>query len=487
MALKKAETKYGTVTGIPGENPANTVFKGVPYAKPPIGELRFAAPREVEPWDGELACDKWPKASIQYRRSRSLAGAPSKGYPQLELPSPDSDEDCLYLNIWTPAELPDEKLPVMFWIYGGGFNIGYGFDPDFDGEAMNGRGVILVTINYRNGPLGFIAHPRLTERDVNKASGNYGILDQIMALKWVKENIADFGGDPDRITVFGQSAGGISTKILLASPLSRGLFKRAIIQSGGGINAADPTRKREELEEITKRSLDILGWTFEDLMTRDAAEINQRMGDTADELLEGKELFVFQPCIDGYSITELPEQSVYNGNLADADIICGTVAGDSWMFSRGVRNYFPDNEPALRAFAYSPGISWGRHNMKNGRKPIYSYFFERRVPGEERGSPHGCEIAYVFGTLRRKDRAWQEYDFNLSETMTDYWTNFARTGNPNAAGLPEWPAFTNETPLAMNFTDSSIKAMDLVNHREAERVIDFVREHPGMIVSLDGF
>jgi len=486
MALLKAMTKYGIVAGVPVNDPRNTVFKGIPFARPPVGDLRFAAPQEPERWAGELVCDKWPKACIQYRRTFQPKGAPWRGRPYMP-PMPDGSEDCLYLNIWTPAEDAGEKLPVMFWIFGGGFAGGWSASPEFRGDAICRRGIILVTINYRCGALGFLSLPQLTARDPHSASGNYGILDQIMALKWVHENIAAFGGDPANVTIFGQSSGGMSVKFLLCSPLSRGLFKRAIIQSGGGLNAGDPTRPKEEIGKVTRECLELLGWTFDDLMTRDAQELNQRIMDAAYQVLDFKELFFFQPCIDGYSITELPEKSIYEGRIMDADIICGTVAGDSWMFTRKVRHLLLNNEPALRAFAYSPGIAWARHQVNTGRKPIRTYFFERNVPGDEMGASHASDIFYIFGALDCRPLPWEKYDFSLSEAITDYWTNFAKTGDPNGKGLPQWPAFTAATPFTMNFTDDGFEARDLVDNAEANRVINFTIEHPGMLESLTDF
>ena len=233
MALMKAKTIYGTVTGVPGNEPQTTVFKGVPFAKPPVGPLRFHEPVEPDPWDGELVCDKWPNAPVM---------EPNPHYQGL----PES-EDCLYMNIFTPAESPNAKLPVMFWIYGGGFNYGCiytdvseslhkGESARYRGEALNKRGVILVTINYRVSVMGFMSHPKLIERDGH--AGNYGLLDLVAGLNWVHDNIAAFGGDPDNVTIFGQSAGAVSCRMLMTSPLTKGkgLFRRAIIQSGCSLN-----------------------------------------------------------------------------------------------------------------------------------------------------------------------------------------------------------------------------------------------------------
>lgn len=499
MALHKVKTKYGVVVGVPTET--GTVFKGIPFAKPPVGELRFCAPQEPECWEGELVCDSFKSICVQYDRKYGMPGAkldvmsreekrkaPFSRHPlTTPFPTPKAEEDCLYLNIWTPAEAADEKLPVMVWIYGGAFSGGCSYLPEIDGGAMNARGVILVSIAYRTGPMGFITHPELTKRDPLHANGNYGLLDEVAALRWVHENITAFGGDPDRVTIHGHSAGGISTKFHIVSPLSKGLFRRAIIQSGGGLNAADPTRPLAELQEITQKALDLLGWTVDDLVTRDAYEVSDNMGDAAEEVLAGKEYYVYQPCIDGNMLPEIPEKLLYDGKMNIEDIICGTVQGDSWMFCRKVKNELLDKPDTVRAFGYSPGVALARHQVKTGRPPIRTYFFERTVPNDPLGTPHGSDKPYIFGTLDRFDRPWSEYDRELSVAENSYWTNFAKTGDPNGPGLPEWPLFTADAPLTMHFRNDGFCAEDLVDCAEAEHVIDFVEEHPGMLETLVDF
>jgi len=476
MALIKASTRYGVVSGVRCENSKNTIFKGIPYAKPPVGKLRFAPPQSPDPWEGVRVCDTWSSACIQQNRRHS---------PESE--KLNTSEDCLYLNIWTPAESPDEKLPVMFWIHGGGFCNGAGFQKEFDGEAMNRRGVILVTVNYRCGVLGFLALPQLTAASPMHASGNYGIQDEIMALKWVRENISAFGGDAGNITAFGQSAGGISTRMLLVSPLCRGLFQHAIVQSGGGLNEADAVRPLEEMSEICDKARLSLGFSLDDLMQKDAEEVHARMSEAVDTILEKKELFFFQPCIDGYSLFDVPGKSIHDGRFADMDIMCGTVSGDSMMFTRKVRDNLTDNPAAQRAFAYTPGISWARHQIRTGRKPIYTYFFERNLPGDSRGAPHASELGYMFGTLSRLDRPWEPLDYALSEAMLDYWTNFAKHGSPNGGNQPAWTPFTEEAPFTMDISDNGLAVKDLTDNAEAEKVVAFIEAHPGFLVSLKDF
>lgn len=519
MAIITATTRYGVVQGVPAaKNAAHTVFRGIPYAKPPVGELRFSRPAEPEAWDGVRLCDTFGPDCVQTDRGSGVQAA-------------NTSEDCLYLNVYTPAESTEEKLPVLFWIYGGGFSGGRSSNPEFDGEAINSKGAILVTINYRCGALGFFALDELDER--NGGSANLGLLDQIQALKWVHENIAAFGGDPAKVMVFGQSAGGMSTRMLLTSPLTEGLMTRAIIESGGGLNEADPVRPAEEFKAICKGCMDHLGWTFEDLMAADAGELCNQLNQAAREVVEGMAVGYFQPFIDGLVLTDVPGNLVKAGNYHDIPVVCGTVAGDSRMFSINVRRFLGDNTDMARGFALSPGMTWGRYQVKTGRTPIRTFYMDREQPkgmfggpggpgghrpgqggpgghgpggpggqarpnspfngpgpvfGEE--TPHGSEIAYIFGTLGYKSESrgisYDEFDYQMSDAMTSYWVNFANTGDPNGEGLPEWPAFTEETPLAMHFANGYFKAEDVVKSEDEIKVFKHTERNPGLIKTVEG-
>lgn len=484
MAILMAETKYGIVSGIPSEKTSgHSAFRGIPFAKPPIGELRFAAPQESDKWEGVLKCDEFPPGCIQEENDKTKNRKLS--------------EDCLYLNVFTPAEKAGEKLPVLFWIYGGGFGGGYCGDPEFDADAMNALNAVVVTVNYRCGVLGFFTLPELVEK--NGFAGNLGLLDQIAALKWVRTNIEAFGGDPERILVFGQSAGGMSTRMLLCSPLARGLFSRAVIQSGGGLNEGDLVRPREEFTDLCQKAMENAGLTFEDMMTKDAGELNKLMNKSVREIAASHEVNYFQPFVDGYTLTDVPGVKVARGEYMDIPIIVATVAGDSWMFSRKVREQLGNNEKYFRAFSYSPSQAWAQYQTEKERSPIYTFYMDKKQPPRPQpayshgqppyGSqtPHGTEIAYVFGTLNERKLGYSECDYKISNMLTRYWVNFAATGDPNGEGLPVWPKYTKETPLTMHVGDDSIRAEQIVLSQEEQQVLDYTKSHPGMLCSLDGF
>ena len=472
MALTTAVTKYGVVRGVPAANPAHTVFRGVPFAKPPIGELRFAPPQPPEKWEGEKLCDKFSASAIQRK-------------PFADRDVVETSEDCLYLNVWTPAESPDEKLPVMFWVHGGGFITGTGTSAEFDGESFNKRGVILVTTNYRLGALGSLALPELYERD--GTSGNNGLLDVMAALRWTWANIAAFGGDPGNITVFGFSGGGMTTRMLMSSPLTRDMIQRVIVESGSGITDSDYYRPLKEKIAICQNGMKRLGWTMEDLMTRDPDEINDKLQDATIGDLEFWEKSIFQPNIDAFSLLETPGVSIWKGEAADIPVISGSVSGDmGWI--RIVRDMCPD-KTMIPAFVYSRGVAWAQRQVDTGRRPIWTYHFERTQPqrrwaSETNKTPHGSEITYVFGSM--VGDGFTDYDYELSDMLNAYWANFAKTGNPNGEGLPEWPLYTAEHRVSLHVTDDGYCVEQLMKTEATERAIKFVSNHPGVIRNLDG-
>jgi len=477
MALTETLTAYGTAVGT--EENGIAVYKGIPY-----GEAeRFKAPHDPQAWQGKRIFDTFGPAPVQHAHRPH-----NQGWHDPREDHVRYGEDCLTLNIWTPARQADEKLPVLFWIFGGGFNNGHASRAEFDGRKLAELGSVVVTFDYRCGPLGFLALPELTAESPHHASGNYGTLDQIQALKWVQQNIAAFGGDPACVTVFGQSAGGISIRMLLTSPLTEHLFARAIIQSGGGLNEADPVRSLHDMEAIGTRTLERLHLNLDDIRAMDVQAAVDLLAETVPQVLPQPELFIFQPCLDGYSLIDEPGRLLACGRYhQDVQIMIGSVQGDSWMFTRKVRPQLMKNEQALRAFAYSPEIALARKQLAAGRAPVYAYFFERSQPNMEHQTPHSSEIAYIFGTLDEKPGPWTNLDRSYSSMMSRLWSNFARCGNPNGEGLPEWPQYTENAPLALDFTDEGVQACNLVDNEEAEKVIRFVEDNPGMLESLQGF
>lgn len=479
MALITANTHIGPVRGIPGErNPEASVFRGIPFAAPPVGELRLRPPRPAQPWSGERLCDAFSPACIQTVKP---------GMDKLE-----DSEDCLYLNIYTPAKAPGETLPVLFWLHGGGFSNGSASEAEFNGEHLCGLGAVVVTANYRCGALGFFTLPGWTDR-----GGNLGLLDQLAALRWVHDNIAAFGGDPERVTVFGQSAGGMSARMLLTSPLAEGLMQRAIIESGGGLNEGDLVRSRKDFTRMCQSAMERLGWTERDVLTRPAEEVANALHTAARECSPSFEVAFFQPFVDGVILTGVPGKLIAAGQYPDIPVICGTVAGDSWMFSRKVREQLGDNEDYFRAFSYAAGEAWAQQQVRTGRTPIFTYYFDRRQPAGNGGfhmangkppygasTPHSSEIAYVFGTLDTRKGAYTDYDRVLSDAMGRFWVNFAASGDPNGSKLPSWPKYTAETPQAMHFGDEGFQAERLVRTDGEQRIIELTIEHPGILECL---
>ena len=316
----------------------------------------------------------------------------------------------------------------------------------------------------------------------------------------MQRNIAAFGVDPERVTIFGQSAGGISCRILLASPEARGLFRRVIVESGGGLNEADPVRPMAELMDISESALRQLGWTPKDVLTREAREVNEKLAQAAKEVVEGFEIGVFQPCVDGLVLPKVPGVALAAGEYpADVNVICGTVCGDSWMFCRKVCAALGEDDATLRGFSYSPSQSWARNQARNGRQPIRAYYFERTQPPRQRrisrdgvyrygqSCPHSSEIAYVFGTLPCRYPTVDERDLRLSELLMAYWSNFAKTGDPNGNGLPQWPEYSAEQPVTLHISDGGVEAENIVDSAEGAHVVEYTIAHPGMLETLTDF
>lgn len=424
----------GQISGVVGADPNITVYKGIPYAAPPVGDLRWKKPQPVKPWQGVRRCDTFGAASLQadhqagtfYWKEFYQDGDPVRS------------EDCLYLNVWTPTKDETAKLPVIVWIHGGGYMAGFGHEIEFDGTAYARQNVLLVTLNYRLGMCGFLAHPLLTKENGGKGSGNYGFYDQIAAIQWVHDNIQKFGGDPANVTIMGQSAGAGSVQTLVSSPLTKGLFQRAIIQSGGGLGGIISAKSLADAEAQGKQMWEAAGITTLEDMRKYPAEKFQEVLMKYYATLKTFTGLPFDPCVDGELLTAPLNEVALNGEEHDISYLIGFTSED----------ILP---PVMRKAA----IDWSLLLENQGRKPAYVYCFSRDLPGEDmpgdqkagafgdmKGAFHSAELWYMFGTLDRCWRPMTAEDHALSNRMVKYWTNFARTGNPNGDGVPAWEPCT---------------------------------------------
>lgn len=442
MAMLETAIAQGALRGVPGADPNTTVFKGIPFAAPPVGMLRWQEPQPAAAWEGVRDASSF--APVCPQTDFEPGSFYDREFYHALATSPMS-EDCLYLNIWTPAVARDEKLPVLFWIHGGGFVHGAGSEFPFDGEAMAKRGVLLVTFNYRLGVLGFFAHPELSAASPIRASGNYGLLDQLAALAWVRDNIADFGGDPDRITVFGQSAGAMSVQALLASPLARGMMAGAILQSGGGFFLNDRSLTLRKGEQDGQKLMKTCGADSIQALRELPVEALFTGVRTLQKESRGRAP-AMGPLIDGHLIPLEPSKAIIAGESTRIPILAGSLAdeGNALGGSRDITIAMAAGSLVLAAVW--PGLTG---------KPAWHYHFTRKAPGDEYGAFHSAELWYVFGTQSRAWRPWEPVDAELSERMLGYWTRFAATGNPNGDGLPHWPVFTDNTPLTLEIGETT--------------------------------
>lgn len=459
----------GLLEGVPGRDPSVTVYKGVPYAAPPIFDLRWRPPQPPATWQGVRKADRFGPICMQHGRGWGE-------FYQREFyqhPEPMS-EDCLYLNVWTPTSSPPASRPVLVWIHGGAFAEGSGSLPSFDGEALAKKGLVVVTINYRLNVFGFLAHPELTAESEHTSSGNYGLLDQVAALGWVQRNVAAFGGDPKRVTVAGQSAGSSSVHALTISPLASGLFHQAIAQSGSSIErSVNGTRLASAEQAGIAYAGSLQAQTLGQLRARPAAA-----------LLQGE--FRMRPNIDGWVVPDDAHVIFARGGQHDVPTLTGIAADEQIGFQpqtvkatefRAVvtarffdlsgaflRLYPADSDEQARiardtSTRDQTAVSlraWALLRARTARTPLWAYYFSRVSPGPDSarvGAFHSGELEYVFGTLAATDRPWQAVDRALSETMSSYWANFVTTGNPNGPGLPTWPTFAEAPDQFMELGD----------------------------------
>lgn len=467
-------------------------FRGVPYAQPPVGNGRWRPPVPVKSWDGVRSATSFGPSCWQRPREYSSL------YTRGDL---DPSEDCLYLNIWTAAVQPTDALPVMVWFHGGGHNGGSGSPRIFDGASLASRGVVLVTLNYRLGPFGFLAHPALTAESPHESSGNYGLLDQISALEWVHNNIAAFGGDPGNVTIFGQSAGSWSVCYMIASPLARGLFQKAIGQSGGCFKGERPYLTDTTDEMGAERSAHQVG-----IAVAEALGVNGEGSGAAAALRALSAQAVLAETlgsgaiIDGWVLPEAPRALFAAGKHNDVPVIVGAMANESAatynvnpeptreQFIASVQNQYEHKAGGLLA-AYADDLdqspataakqirgdrtfvwemrTWARIVEASGND-AYLYFFSHAppvfrlyvhddpgldVPTGRRGfgAYHSGDLAYVFGNLGLVGVNWTDWDHELARVISQYWVNFARTSDPNGEGLPSWPRYESATDESLEF------------------------------------
>ncbi len=480
--LRVVKTESGYVRGARGGDARVTVFKGIPYADDTSGANRWRAPQPVKPWEGVKDCFEFAPITVQPIPGKDPDAFYSKEW-HVEPEIPMSEDGSLVVNIWTPAKTGNEKLPVMIWVFGGGFREGYAHEMEFDGEAHAKRGVILVTVSYRLNVFGLLAHPEITAENP-EAPTNFALLDQKAAFDWVKRNIAGFGGDPENITIFGQSAGAAAMLIHYTSPKTDGAFQRIIIQSAGGIDEVYPKMlialNNRPLEEAERQGVEF----FEKYLgVKTLAEARALPAEFVEQKYCEAGYFWF-PVIDGKYIVEEPKDANIKGHVKDVPVMIGGTVGESVYGPREATeecitawvsdNFGPyadqymsiirkmagnDIEKLKEAATVSMhGIS--EHLLaevlaKRGKK-CYVYLFNPDIPGDNAGSFHSSDLWFEFETLRKSWRPFKGYHYDLSRMMCNYWTNFARTGDPNGndadgTPMPEWTPYTVESPNEIHF------------------------------------
>jgi para-nitrobenzyl esterase len=477
----------GRVKGV--VNNGVTAFKGIPFAAPPVGPLRWKAPQPPSRWKGvRTALDFGP---------RCMQG---NIYDDMVFRDKGPAEDCLYLNVWTPATSAKARLPVMVWIYGGGFAAGAASEPRQDGQNLAKKGVVVVSMNYRLNVFGFFAHAELAGESEHHSSGNYGLLDQLAALRWVHKNVAGFGGDPANVTIFGESAGSFSVSALMASPLAQGLFHRAIGESGaffGSVLSLKPLSRSEEADAKFAESLG--AHSLAELRARPAAEL-------LDAAVKQNPIR-FAPNIDGYFLPRSVREIFAGGQQSHVPLLAG------WNRDEGsYHSIFQKDEPTATNFvAYAhqhfgdragrflelyPAENddqakrsaqdlagdqfiafstwkWLEMQGATGNSTLYRYEFDDAPPAAanaEATAYHSAEIEFVFGALASKNLPWRPEDNALSDLMSSYWANFARIGDPNGTGLPAWPAYGKESYAVMHLDANSHQAPD--DHRSRYEFLD---------------
>ena len=480
----KVKVSGGWISG--GKNDKGDVqyFKGIPFAAAPVGALRWKAPQPVIAWHGVKVCDRFGPSPMQNKPAAFLMWS-----EEFQIPAAPISEDCLYLNVWTGARSAKEKRPVLVWIYGGAFAGGGGNVPIYDGEAMAKKGVIFVSVNYRVGVFGFFAHPALTKESANHASGNYGLMDQLAGLKWVQDNIAAFGGDRNNVTIAGQSAGAMSVNCLVASPLARGLFQKAIAESGASFMHQSPSLSSAEAEgQRLMQSMHLA--SIADLRNVAAEDLQKQVGDLRAPIIDGYVLP--QAVFNIFNAGKENKISLLTGWNEDEGIMFGPVKSAA-DFIKDVNSkygskagnllqYYPaqtDSQAASSQLRLSRDMIFGVENytfanLESGQGArVYVYRFKRKPPATgaylKYGAFHTAEVPYAYNNLSFVNRPWQPIDHHLADLMSSYWANFARTGDPNGKGLPVWDAYSSGMERVM-FLDEQSGTVNLPD----KAVLDFL-------------
>ncbi len=464
-ASNLVKTAAGLVSGQVNATGDIISFKGIPFAAPPVGELRWKEPQPVQPWKGVKECNAFGPSPMQPKPA-----AFSMWSEEFLIPKEPISEDCLYLNVWTGAIGAAEKKPVFVWIYGGGFASGGSGVPIYDGEAMAKKGIVFVSINYRVGVFGFFSHPALSRESGRNASGNYGLMDQVAALKWIKQNIEAFGGDPGNVTIAGQSAGAMSVHWLVASPTAKGLFNKAIAESGA--NFTRPLMDLQQAESEGRKFAagitgDETGDHLEKLRRIDAEELMQKSQGFRSAVMDGYVLP--KPVPEIFREGKQNKVTLLTGWNQDEGLIFGPIrnatdysADTRKQYGEALLKYYPSgtDERARQSqldlwrdiIFGAQNYAWANIESSQGKK-VYVYRFTRKVPatGEYKkyGAFHTGEVPYALDNLRFVNRPWEDSDKQLAEIMSGYWANFVKKGDPNGEGLPVWKVYEPSGKMIM--------------------------------------
>jgi para-nitrobenzyl esterase len=478
--------EQGLLAGTSSSSSDVRVYRGIPYAAPPVGDLRWKAPKSPVAWQGVRQTKDFANACWQTPYPAAAAIYQAK--------LPPLSEDCLYLNVWTSAKSNKDHLPVMVWIHGGGFTRGTSGIQAYDGENLSRKGAVIVTINYRLGVFGFLAHPALTAESDHHASGNYALLDQIAALQWVQKNIAAFGGDPSRVTIFGESAGSWAVNALMASPLAKGLFHRAIGESGGSFSPMKTLAEAEKDDEklvaplLSAADGDAKPASGQGGATPAKDILKMLRSKPAKEVLNTFDIETVRTLVDGWVLPQDITTIFAQGKQNDVPILVGYNADEGTALAPQARELkapiyiaavnqrygslaeqmlkiYPANSDAEAVSSFYSAYrdqalgwemrTWARMETKTGHHPAYLYYFSHKPPGPQSarlGAFHASELAYVFGTFAWPF-PWDDTDKKLSDAITSYWVNFATTGDPNGGTLPKWPAYNTQDDPSLDLGD----------------------------------